>query len=264
MNDRSHLVATPIVDSTGKQTTVYRKGESGSSIPALPAPRGTNGTHSTGSDSPSAWTPMTFFRDRKERKQLATEITDKLWTYDERMKRGYVDGGAGKFIAKIKDVQYLRDLKTVSDLVTHKELSRDMFNDGRDRLITMLFDQEPTDKEKNTMRAIAKYSGWMRENNVRLRDFAGTYEALVKKVLPSNSSDGTVPNIEAHCQAFMLFETQRLGRYVRNSDFGNAVHKYPDKVDQLGEYVKERGLKNFNEDDFLNYLEGGVVREGWL
>jgi hypothetical protein len=262
----SNLVPTPIVDKNGVPSTRLKKvdGVTGkaSNIPApyssLHAPR-----------AQKTATLASFFSDRKERKQLATEIINRLWSPDDRLKHGFVDGGAGDFIAKIKDLDYLRDLNAAAELVTRKELGKDRYNDGRDSLISMIFKNEPTDRQKQKMRTIARYSDWMRENNVRFGHFMLTYDALAQSGATVTLEDGTIRSMEAHCQVVTAMEDARSSpytgaRYVRNSNFGDAVDKYPEHVEPLVSYISERGIKNFDEDDFLHYLDGGAVADGWL
>lgn len=261
----SNLAPTPIVDKNGVSSTRLKKVDSGTAKPVnIPAPDGSL-------YAPRAQKTTTlgsFFRDRKERKQLAAEIMNRLWAHDERLKHGFVEGGAGDFIAKIKDLDYLRDLNTVAEMVTRNELGNDIYNDGRDKLISYLFLYEPNGLQKQRMRTFARYSDWMRENNVRFAHFSLTYGTLMDYGV-ATLEDGTIRNMEAHCQATKALKSLGIPRYsgdsyVRKSDFGDAVDKYPDDVDQLISYITERGLNKFNEDDFLNYRDSGTVREGWL
>lgn len=262
----NNLVPTPIVDKNGVPSTRLKKIDGGTDKPvAIPAP----GSNLLAPRAQKTATLSSFFSDRKERKQLAAEITIGLWSFDERLRHGYVEGDAGDFLAKIKDLGYLRDLKTVTELVTRKELGRDMFNDGRDSLISMIFKSEPTDRQKRKMRTIARYSGWMRENNVRFGHFLLAYDAIAQSGATVTLEDGTIRSMEAHCQVVTAMEEARSSpytgaRYVRNSNFGDAVDKYPEHVEPLVAYVSERGIKNFDEDDFLHYLDGGAVADGWL
>jgi tripartite-type tricarboxylate transporter receptor subunit TctC len=108
----------------------------------------------------------------------------------------------------------------------------------------------------------------IKTSGINIRDFIYARTFLAACGIKEDAQ-GKLPTVAAHLYAreqYKHFADAMYHSFVYNLDtvYVAAVEKYAEQVETLVKYRNERGDRNFDEQDFLQYLNLGVLAGGWL
>lgn len=242
MPSRENLIPMPTVDKNGRQTIVWRRGDSlASAIARLPAPLAT---------SPESRRKLDI--DVVADFLGAAVIKHNIPSCKEKM------ATVIRSMSASQDSDYPAVVREIVETVIPAATT----TSGVKWVIEGLAESEAV------TRTMSAHLPYLAKNADRSADFFSMRKVLRETLHVEPEPDGMMPTLEAHLYAKKRYTELKANagspdRYLWNLQVMQTVEKHPDHVHELMEFIS-RNQKRFSLTEFEEYLSHGTLSSGAL